>query len=65
MTPFIIGAKKKANLPEHLKNITPEQAEENARTQQRQRTFERNVRKEKEHLVVARELKDVDRIQKS
>lgn len=65
MTPFIIGANKKPELPDYLKNITPEQAEENARTQQRQRAFERNIRKEKERLAVARELKDVDRIQKS
>ncbi|PKY89709.1 capsid protein [Falseniella ignava] len=65
MTPFIIGANRKPDLPDYLKNITPEQAEENARMQQRQRAFERNIRKEKERLAVARELKDVDRIQKS
>lgn len=65
MTPFIMGANKKPELPDYLKNITPEQAEENARTQQRQRTFERNIRKEKERLAVARELKDVDRMQQS
>ena len=65
MTPFIIGANRKPDLPDYLKDITPEQAEENARVQQRQRAFERNIRKEKERLAVARELKDVDRIQKS
>ena len=65
MTPFIIGANRKPDLPDYLKDITPEQAEENARVQQRQRAFERNITKEKERLAVARELKDVDRIQKS
>nr|WP_306468403.1 phage minor capsid protein [Facklamia hominis] len=65
MTPFIIGANYKPELPDYLKNLTPEQAEENARTQQVQRAYERNIRKEKERLAVAKELKDVDRIQKS
>lgn len=65
MTPFIIGANKKPELPDYLKSITPEQAEENARVQQRQRAFERNIRKEKERLAVAKELKDVKRMQQS
>lgn len=65
MTPFIIGVNYKPELPDYLKNLTPEQAEENARTQQKQRAFERHIRKEKERLAVAKELKDVDRIQKS
>lgn len=65
MTPFIIGANRKPDLPDYLKDITPEQAEENARVQQRQRAFERNIRKEKERFAVARELKDVDRMQQS
>lgn len=62
---FVVGANYKPELPDYLKNITPEQAEENARTQQKQRVFERHIRKEKERLAVAKELKDVDRIQKS
>lgn len=65
MTPFIIGANRKPDLPDYLKDITPEQAEKNARVQQRQRAFERNIRKEKERLAVARELKDVERMQQS
>lgn len=65
MTPFIIGANRKPDLPDYLRDITPEQAEENARVQQRQRAFERNIRKEKERLAVAKELKDVKRMQQS
>ena len=65
MTPFVVGANYKPELPDYLKNITPEQAGENARIQQKQRAFERHIRKEKERLAVAKELKDLDRIQKS
>ncbi|RLK63163.1 capsid protein [Atopobacter sp. AH10] len=65
MTPFVVGANYKPELPDYLKNLTPEQAEENARTQQVQRAYERNIRKEKERLAVAKELKDTEQIQKS
>lgn len=64
MTPFIIGANRKPDLPNHLKDLTPEQAEHNANIQQKQRAFERQIRKNKEALEVAKELGDEGRIKK-
>ncbi|GAB2022074.1 hypothetical protein RyT2_11480 [Pseudolactococcus yaeyamensis] len=56
LTPFIIGVNKLPDLPEHLKNITPEQAIENGKKQAQQRAFERDIRKVKERLNVAKQL---------
>lgn len=64
MTPFIVGVNNKPELPEHLKGITPKQAEENARAEAQQRAFEREIRKNKERLKVAREIGDKELIQK-
>lgn len=64
LTPFIPGVNQMPDLPEHLQNITPKQAEENARAEAQQRAIEREIRKNKERLKIARELKDNDLVQK-
>ncbi|HEM3666981.1 TPA: phage minor capsid protein [Streptococcus suis] len=64
LTPFIVGVNQKPDLPEHLKGISQKQAEDNARTEAQQRAFEREIRKNKERLKVAREIGDKELIQK-
>lgn len=64
MTPFIPGANYKPDLPDHLKNLTPEEAIENANAQSKQRAIERSIRKSKELLHVANRLEDEDLINK-
>ena len=58
LTPFIIGVNEMPELPKHLKNITPEQAEENARIEAKQRAVERAIRNQKERLHIANQLGD-------
>lgn len=64
MTPFIPGANYKPDLPEHLANLTPEQAIENANVQSKQRAIERSIRRSKELLHVANKLEDEELISK-
>lgn len=64
MTPFVVGVNDKPDLPDNLKNITPAKAEENARAEAKQRAFEREIRKNKERLKIAREIGDKELIQK-
>ena len=64
MTPFIPGANYKPDLPDHLKNLTPEEAIENANAQSKQRAIERSIRKSKELLHVANKLEDEELISK-
>lgn len=58
LTPFIIGVNELPEDPDHLKNLTPEQAEENARIQAKQRALERAIRNQKERLHIANQLGD-------
>lgn len=58
LTPFIIGVNELPEDPDHLKNLTPEQAEENARIQAKQRALERAIRNQKECLHIASQLGD-------
>lgn len=64
MTPFIPGANYKPDLPDHLKNLTPEEAIENANKQSKQRAIERSIRQSKEMLHVANKLEDEELINK-
>ena len=64
MTPFIPGVNYKPDLPEHLANLTPEQAIENANAQAKQRALERSIRQSKEFLHVAEKLGDQELIDK-
>ncbi|MBF0778173.1 phage minor capsid protein [Streptococcus cuniculi] len=64
LTPFVVGVNRKPDLPDYLKNVTPEQAEENARVQAQQRAFEREIRKNKERLHIAKAIGDEELIQK-
>lgn len=64
MTPFIPGANYKPDLPEHLANLTPEEAIENANKQSKQRALERSIRQSKEFLHVAEKLGDQELIDK-
>ena len=63
LTPFIIGANELPDLPDYLKNLTPEQAEENARIEAKQRALERAVKNHKERLHYANTMNDDDLIQ--
>lgn len=58
LTPFIIGVNTLPDVPDHLKDLTPEQAEENARIEAKQRALERTIRNHKERLHYAKTLGD-------
>ncbi len=58
LTPFIIGVNELPEDPDYLKDLTPEQAEENARIQAKQRALERAIRNQKERLHIASQLGD-------
>lgn len=64
MTPYIPGANHKPDLPDELRDLTPEQAIENANVQAKQRALERSIRQSKEFLHVAEKLGDKDLIDK-
>lgn len=64
MTPYIPGANYKPDLPDELKDLTPEQAIENANAQAKQRALERSIRQSKEFLHVAEKLGDSELIDK-
>lgn len=63
LTPYIIGANELPDLPDYLKNLTPEQAEENARIEAKQRALERTIRNHKERLHYANTMNDDELIQ--
>ena len=60
LTPFIVGVNELPELPDYLKDLTPEQAEENARIEAKQRATERAIRNQKERLHIAKQLGDDD-----
>lgn len=64
LTPFIPGANYKPNLGEDVASVSPEQAEENANAEAKQRALERSIRANKEKLQVAEKLGDDDLINK-
>ncbi|MCV6815279.1 phage minor capsid protein [Streptococcus uberis] len=64
ITPFVVGANYKPDLPDNLKDLTPEQAIENANVQAKQRALERSIRQSKEFLHVAEKLGDRELIDK-
>lgn len=64
MTPYIPGVNYKPDLPDHLKDLTPEEAIANANVQAKQRALERSIRKSKEFLHVAEKLGDSELIDK-
>ena len=64
MTPYIPGVNYKPDLPDYLKDLTPEQAIENANVQAKQRALERSIRQSKEFLHVAEKLGDQELIDK-
>lgn len=63
LTPFIVGVNELPDLPDFLQDLTPEQAEENARIEAKQRALERAVRNYKERLHYATTMNDDDLIQ--
>lgn len=63
LTPFIVGVNELPDLPDFLQDLTPEQAEENARIEAKQRALERAVRNHKERLHYATTMNDDDLIQ--
>lgn len=64
LTPYVVGVNYKPDLPEHLANLTPEEAIKNANSQSKQRAIERSIRQSKELLHVANKLEDEDLISK-
>lgn len=63
LSPFVVGINTLPELPEYLRNLTPAQAEENARTEAKQRTLERKIRHHKERLHFAKTMTDDQLIQ--
>ena len=64
LTPFIPGANYKPDLGEDVAEVSPEQAEENANAEAKQRALERSIRANTEKLHVAEKLGDDDLINK-
>lgn len=64
ITPYVPGANYKPDLPDELRDLTPEQAIENANAQAKQRALERSIRQSKEFLHVAEKLGDNELISK-
>lgn len=64
LTPFIPGANYRPDLGEDVAEISPEQAEENANAEAKQRALERSIRANKEKLHVAEKLGDKELIDK-
>lgn len=64
ITPYVPGANYKPDLPDELRDLTPEQAIENANAQAKQRALERSIRQSKEFLHVAEKLGDSELIDK-
>lgn len=64
LTPYVVGVNYKPDLPEHLANLTPEEAIENANKQSKQRAIERSIRQSKEMLHIANKLEDEELINK-
>jgi hypothetical protein len=64
LTPFIPGINELPELGEDVKNVTPEQAIENANAEAKQRALERSIRNNKEKLHVAEKLGDSELIDK-
>ena len=64
LTPYVVVVNYKPDLPDHLKDLTPEQAIENANDQSKQRAIERSIRQSKEMLHVANKLEDEELISK-
>nr|DAX57379.1 MAG TPA: minor capsid protein [Caudoviricetes sp.] len=64
MTPYIPGVNYKPDLPDYLKDLTPEEAIANANAQAKQRALERSIRQSKEFLHVAEKLGDQELIDK-
>lgn len=64
ITPYVPGANYKPDLPDELRDLTPEQAIENANVQAKQRALERSIRQSKEFLHVAEKLGDSELISK-
>ena len=64
LTPFIPGANYKPDLGEDVAEVSPEQAEENANAEAKQRALERSIRQSKEFLHVAEKLGDQELIDK-
>lgn len=63
LTPFIVGVNTIPDFPEHLADLTPEQAEENARIEAKQRALERTIKNHKERLHYAHVMGDEELIQ--
>lgn len=64
LTPYVVGVNYKPDLPEHLANLTPEEAIKSANSQSKQRAIERSIRRSKELLHVANKLEDDELISK-
>ena len=64
LTPFIPGANYKPDLGEDVESVSPEQAEENANAEAKQRALERSIRRSKEFLHVAEKLGDSELVDK-
>lgn len=64
LTPFIPGANYKPDLGEDVASVSPEQAEENANAEAKQRALERSIRQSKEFLHVAEKLGDSELVDK-
>jgi len=64
LTPYVVGVNYKPDLPEHLANLTPEEAIKNANAQSKQRAIERSIRQSKELLHVAEKPGDQELIDK-
>lgn len=63
LTPFVIGVNYLPDLPDELKNLTPEQAKANGEKQAKQRAYERAIRNDKYKIQASKLLEDERRVE--
>ncbi|HEL2057755.1 TPA: phage minor capsid protein [Streptococcus suis] len=56
LSPFIVGINQLPEVPDYLKNLSPQQAEANAKVEAKQRSLERAIRHHKERMHYAKKL---------
>ncbi|AME09671.1 hypothetical protein AXE85_05655 [Gemella sp. oral taxon 928] len=64
LTPFVVGVNYKPDLPEYLKNLTEEEAMQNAFDKARLKAFDREIRVVRDKRRLVKELDDKELLQK-
>lgn len=60
LTPFVIGVNYKPSLPEHLENLTEEEAKQNALDKAKLKSYERAIKKVRDNKKIAKALDNTE-----